>query len=55
MSDPRNGLREGNKTDQAWEVDDSTYRDPFYIVGAGASAGGLEALERMFRRKSLSW
>ncbi|MFN4259461.1 MAG: chemotaxis protein CheB [Gemmataceae bacterium] len=26
----------------------STPRDPFYIVGIGASAGGLEALERLF-------
>ncbi len=49
MGDPRKGLREGNKTDQTWEVEGSTDREPFYIVGVGASAGGLEALERMFR------
>ena len=38
MGDPCNGMREGNETDQTWAVESATGREPFYIVGVGASA-----------------
>ena len=36
-------------TNQACEADQRVAALPFYIVGVGASAGGLEALQAFFR------
>lgn len=40
-------------SDQALETEASPLREPSYVVGVGASAGGLEALEELFEKMPL--